>query len=83
MVLTVEVPDNAKDVKISVLCDGKECCSVNPRYRPGYWNGLNGGTHYGQYFDMYDANRVNEMLEVAFALKEYGVGYILTKMKRE
>ena len=56
--------------------------STENRYRPGYWNGLNGGTHYGQYFDMDDVNRVNEMISVAASLKDYGIKYDLSKLKR-
>ena len=55
---------------------------TEPRHKPGYWNGLNGGTHYGQYFDMEDVNRVAEMMEIASVLTEYGVKYVLSKLKR-
>ena len=53
------------------------------RYKPGRWNGLNGGEYYGQYFDMDNADRMREMIEVASALTEYGVPYVLTKLKRQ
>ena len=81
MTLTVEIPDNAKGVKFTVLFDRERYrCD---RYRPGYWNGINGGTHYCQYFDMEDVNRVQEMTEVASALTEYGIDYVLSKLKRQ
>ena len=54
----------------------------NPRYNPGLWNGFNGGTHYGQYFDMEDENRIKEMVAIASVLREYGIRYNLTKLKR-
>ena len=60
---------------------GKHEKRVNSRYKPGYWNGLQGGEHYGQYFDMEDVNRVGEMLQVASALDSHGVPYCLTKLK--
>lgn len=82
MMLTVEIPDNAKNVAVEVLCDGKRYC-CNDRYRPGFWNGLNGGTNYGQYFDMEDENRVREMVEVASVLNEHGIKYQLSKLKRQ
>ena len=83
MILTIEIPDNAKDVKVKVLCDGKKCHCDSSRYRPGYWNGLNGGTDYGQYFDMNDTNRIREMAEIATALSEYGIDYNLTKLRKQ
>ena len=83
MTFTVEIPDNVKDVKVEVICDGKRYCCQNKRYNPGNWNGLNGGTHYGQYFDMEDVNRVQEMMEIASVLTEYGIKYILSKLKRQ
>ena len=83
MKFTVEIPDNAKDVKVCVLCDGKRYHCDTSRYRPGNWNGLNGGTEYGQYFDMYDTNRIREMAEVATALAEYGIEYNLTKLRKQ
>lgn len=84
MRLTVEIPDDAKDVKVSVLCDGKQYnCQEEKRYSPGNWNGLHGGMYYGQYFDMEDVNRVKEMTEVASVLAEYGIKYILSKLKRK
>ena len=87
MTFTVEIPDDAKNVKVSVLCDGKpysgkHCRYSDYRFSPGHWNGLNGGMHYGQYFDMEDVNRVQEMMEVASALSEYGIRYYLSKLKR-
>ena len=82
MTFTVEIPDNAKNVKVSVLCDGKRFYGENPRYKPGNWNGLNGGTHYGQYFDMEDIDRVREMTEIASVLDEHGIRYYLSKLKR-
>ena len=54
----------------------------NPRYNPGFWNGINGGTHYGQYFDMEDVNRIKEMIAITSVLTEYGIRYILTKLKK-
>ena len=54
----------------------------NQRYNPGFWNGLNGGTHYGQYFYMEDENRIKEMVAIASVLREYGIRYDLTKLKR-
>ena len=83
MIFTVEVPDNAKNVKVSVLCDGEPYCCKNMRYRPAHWNGINGGTHYGQYFDMEDVERVKEMMEIAALLSDYGIKYTLTKLKRQ
>ena len=83
MIFTVEIPDNAKDVKVEVLCDGKRYHCDSSRYRPGHWNGLQGGEYYGQYFDMEDVNRVREMAEVASALTEYGIRYELSKLKRQ
>ena len=83
MLFTVELPDNAKNVKVEVLCDGKKYTCQNDRYRPGYWNGLNGGTNYGQYFLMDDENRVMEMTKVASVLNEYGIRYQLTKLKTQ
>ena len=82
MILTVEIPDNVKDVNVSVLCDGKPLHYDSSRYKPGYWNGINGGTHYCQYFDMDDENRVREMTEVASALANNLIRYDLSKMKR-
>lgn len=81
MILTVEIPDSAKNVKVAVMCDGKKYC--NARYNPGYWNGLHGGRFYGQYFDMEDENRVREMAEVASVLNEFGIRYQLSKLKRQ
>lgn len=81
MILTVEIPDNAKNV--TILCDGKRYCGTSDRYRPGFWNGLNGGTNYGQYFDMEDENRVREMTEIASVLHEHGIMYQITKLKRQ
>ena len=83
MILTVEIPDNARNVTVDVLCDGKRYRCNEQRYRPGFWNGLNGGVNYGQYFDMDDENRVREMTEVASVLKEHGINYQLTKLKRQ
>lgn len=83
MKLTVEIPDNAKNVTVEVLCDGKRYSCMNDRYRPGFWNGLNGGANYGQYFDMEDENRVREMTEVASVLNEHGIRYQLSKLKRQ
>lgn len=83
MTLTFEIPDNAKNVKVSVLCDGKPCHCDNPRYKPGNWNGLNCGKNYGLYFDMEDVCRVREMTEVASALDEYGIRYVLSKFRRK
>ena len=83
MTFTIEIPDNTKNVKVSVLCDGKRIHCDNSRYRPGNWNGLHGGTLYGQYFDMEDVNRVSEMTEIATALAEKGVRYGLSKLKRK
>lgn len=83
MMFTVEIPDNAKDVKVSVTCDGKQYRCHESRYAPGRWNGLNGGEYYGQYFDMDDENRVREMTEVASELNKSGVAYTLTKLKRQ
>ena len=77
-IVTIEVPFNAK---VSVSCDGKRYSY--DRYRPGHWNGLNGGMMYGQYFDMEDENRVREMTEVASALSKHGIRYDLQKLKRQ
>lgn len=55
----------------------------NPRYNPGFWNGFNGGTHYGQYFDMEDVSRITEMIKIASVLTEHGIKYVLTKLKRQ
>ena len=82
MTFTVEIPDNAKDIKVQVLCDGKKCFYGNPRYNPGHWNGLYGGTHYGQYFDMENIDRVIAMTEVASVLKEHGIRYSIERFKR-
>lgn len=79
MLLTVEIPDNAKRVRI--LVDETHC--DNSRYKPGYWNGLHGGRYYGQYFDMEDENRMREMVEVASVLDRYGIWYEMTKFKRK
>ena len=83
MMLTVEIPDNAKNVTVQVLCDGKRYYCKNDRYRPGFWNGLNGGANYGQYFEMEDENRVREMTEVASVLNEHGIRYQLSKLKKQ
>lgn len=83
MIFTIEIPNNAKDIKVSVTCDRKQFYCKEPRYAPGYWNGLQGGRYYGQYFSMDDEIRIREMIEVASALSEYGIEYILTKMKRQ
>ena len=83
MLLTVEIPDNAKNVKVEVICDGERYCCQNSRYNPGYWNGLHGGMYYGQYFDMEDENRVREMTEIASVLNEHGIRYTLTKLRRQ
>lgn len=80
MFLTVEVPDDGKDVKVTVLCK-RQKYHLN-RYSPGHWNGLNGGTHYGQYFDMDDVDRVRDMIDVASVLAERGIKYSLSKLKR-
>lgn len=83
MIFTVEIPDNAKKVTVEVLCDGKRYHCKNERYNPGYWNGLNGGRYYGQYFDMEDENRIREMTEIASVLSEHGIKYYLSKLKRQ
>lgn len=83
MIFTVEIPDNAKNIKVAVFNDGKQCCYINPRYERGHWNGLNGGVYYGQYFDMDDVNRVKEMIEIASVLRDYGINYVLSKFKRQ
>lgn len=83
MLFTVELPDNAKNVKVEVLCDGEKYVCQESRYRPGYWNGLNGGMNYGQYFLMDDEKRILEMTKVASVLNEYGIRYQLTKFKRQ
>lgn len=83
MIITVEIPDNAKNVKVKVLCDGNTHIYQNERYRPGFWNGLNGGKWYGQYFDMEDENRVREMTEIASVLAEHGIKYFLSKLKKQ
>ena len=77
--VTVYFPDTM--VKHGV-CE-KRLQNRNPRYDPGFWNGINGGTYYGQYFDMEDVNRIKEMLAIASVLTEYGIRYILTKLKRQ
>ena len=82
MILTIEISDNAKGVKVTFLRDGRKDYCNNQRYLPGYWNGINGGTHFSQYFDMEDINRVNEMAEVVAVLKNNGIRYYLSKMKR-
>jgi len=64
------------------VCE-KRFNNKNPRYNPGFWNGFGGGKHYGQYFDMEDVNRIKEMMAIASVLTEYGIGYILTKLKRQ
>ena len=83
MTFTVEVPDNAKHIKVSFVCDDKPYKCKETRYYPGYWNGINGGMKYGQYFDMEDENRIREMTEVASVLNEHGIRYQLTKLKRQ
>ena len=83
MVFTVEIPDNSKNVNIEVLCDGKRYYCNSDRYRPGYWNGINGGQYYCQYFDMEDENRVREMTEIASVLIAYGIDYKLSKLKKQ
>ena len=83
MIFTIEIPDNAKNVTVEVLCDGKKYLCQNKRYSPGFWNGLHGGEYYGQYFDMEDENRVREMTEIASVLSEHGIKYYLTKLKRQ
>ena len=83
MVFTVEIPDNAKNIRVEVLCDGKRYQCQNKRYNPGFWNGLNGGKYYGQYFDMEDEDRVMEMTEVASVLTEHGIKYYLSKLNRQ
>ena len=83
MIFTVEIPDDVKNVKVEVLCDGKRYHCQNKRYNPGFWNGLHGGTYYGQYFDMEDENRVREMTEIASVLTEHGIRYQLSKLKRQ
>jgi hypothetical protein len=80
MKLVIDIPYDTE--RVDVLCDGIRKYSTEPRYRPGNWNGLNGGTEYGQYFDIDNVNRVNEMIAVACALKDYGVKYNLSKLKR-
>lgn len=82
MILTFEIPDNAKDIKVIVTHEEKPT-SQNPRYNAGYWNGLQGGRYYGQYFLMDDENRMREMVEVASALAEYRVSYTLNKLKTQ
>ena len=52
------------------------------RYRPGYWNGLNGGVYYGQYFNKDSDDRVAAMMEVTSALKAHGIFYTVTRWKK-
>ena len=80
MKLVIDIPDGTS--RIDVLCDGVRRYCTDSRYQPGYWNGLNGGTHYGQYFDMDDVDRVREMVAVATLLNAYKVKYDLSKLKR-
>ncbi len=82
MTLNIDIPDNAREIKV-ILCDGKPVYTKNTRYEPGYWNGINGGAYYGQYFEMDDIDRVRAMTEIASALKEHGVQYYLSKFKRQ
>ena len=51
------------------------------RYIPGFWNGLNGGTHRAQYFRSGSANRMCAMFEIANILHEYGVRFTITIFK--
>ena len=67
---------------IHAVCE-KRYQNKNQRYNPGFWNGLNGGKYYGQYFDMEDENRVREMTEIASVLAKHGIKYYLTKLKRQ
>ena len=83
MTFTVEIPDDAKNIKVEFLCDGKRYICQNDRYRPGYWNAINGGTQCCQYFDMEAEGRVREMVRVASVLSEHGIKYTLTKLKRQ
>lgn len=76
--VTVLFPDT---MTIRAVCERKKP-TFDARKTPGTWNGLNGGTHYGTYFDMEDVNRVRAMTEIASALREYGIHYDLTKCKR-
>ena len=83
MVFTFEVPEDAKTVKVSVLSDGNPCCCKEPRYMCGHWNGLHGGEYFGQYFDMDDVNRVEAMMEIASVLRDNGINYVLSKLKKQ
>ena len=52
------------------------------RYRPGVWNGLNGGTDYAQYFNRESESRVSAMLEVAALLRENRIGFTVERWVR-
>lgn len=82
MILNIEIPDNAKNIRVNVLCDGKKWDCTNIRYAPWNWNGINGGTHYCKYFDMDDIKRVRTMTEVATLLTEYGIKYYISRFKK-
>lgn len=83
MTFTFEIPDNAKNVRVSVVSDEKPCFCVNPRFFRGHWNGLHGGEYFGQYFDMDDVNRVEAMMEIASVLRDNGINYVLSKLKKQ
>ena len=51
------------------------------RYYPGYWNGLQGGMNFAQYFNINSEDRVSAMMEVASALKSHGIKYTITRWK--
>ena len=52
------------------------------RYRPGYWNGLQGSRYYGQYFNIESEERITAMMEISAALRSHGINPVVTRWKK-
>jgi hypothetical protein len=52
------------------------------RYRPGYWNGLQGSRYYGQYFNIESEERITAMMEISAALRSHWINPVVTRWKK-